>query len=117
MKFPPETKPALLGAAGGAIALAIFGFAWGGWVTGSSAERAAKLRADTAVVAALLPVCVAKFKGGADVAVQLAALKKVNSWEQGSYVEKGGWANMPGSATANTDLARACAEALTKATQ
>lgn len=117
MKFPPETKPAVLGAAAGAIALAIIGFAWGGWVTGSSAERAAKQRADTAVVAALLPVCVAKFKSAADAAVQIAALKKINSWEQGSYVEKGGWANMPGTTTANSDLARACAEALGKVAQ
>lgn len=117
MQFPPETKPALLGAVGGAIALAIVGFSWGGWVTGTSAERAATQRAETAVVAALLPVCVAKFKAATDVAVHVAALKKTNSWEQGSYVEKGGWANMPGSTTANTDLARACAEALTKAAQ
>jgi hypothetical protein len=117
MKFPPETKPALLGAAGGAIALAIIGFAWGGWVTGTSAEKAAKQRAETAVVAALIPVCVGKFQGAADVAVHQAALKKISAWEQGSYVEKGGWANMPGSTTANSDLARACAEALAKVTQ
>jgi len=117
MKFPPETKPAILGAVGGAIALAIYGFAWGGWVTGTSADRTAKQRADIAVVAALLPVCVAKFNTASDVAINTAALKKVNSWEQGSYVEKGGWANMPGGTTVNTDLARACAEALMKATQ
>ena len=114
MKFPPETKPALFGAVGGAIALALYGFVWGGWVTGTSAERTAKQRADTAVVAALTPVCVAKFQGATDVAVHLAALKKASSWEQGPYVEKGGWANMPGTTTANSDLARACAEALGK---
>ena len=116
MKFPSETKPALLGAAAGAIALAIYGFAWGGWVTAGSAEKASRQRADTAVVAALVPVCVAKFNGATDVAVHAAALKKASSWEQGPYVEKGGWANMPGTATANSDLARACADALTKAT-
>jgi hypothetical protein len=117
MKFPPETKPALLGVAGGAIALAIYGFTWGGWVTASSAERAAKQRADAAVVTALLPVCVANFRASADVSANLAALKKASSWEQSTYVEKGGWANMPGSTTVNSDLARACAEALSKATQ
>ncbi len=117
MKFPPETKPALLGAVGGAIALAIYGFTWGGWVGAGTAEAAAKQRAETAVVAALLPVCVAKFNGAADVAVHTAALKKASSWEQGAYVEKGGWANMPGSTTANTVLARACAEALIKVAQ
>ena len=117
MKFPAETKPALLGAAAGAIALAFYGFTWGGWVTSGSAQAEAKQRAETAVVAALLPVCVAKFNGATDVAVHAAALKKTSSWEQGAYVEKGGWADMPGSTTANSDLARACAEALVKATQ
>lgn len=103
-----------MGAVGGAIALAIYGFVWGGWVTGTSAERIAKERAGVAVVAALTPVCVAKFQSGADVAVHLAALKKASSWEQGPYIEKGGWANMPGTTTANSDLACACAEALGK---
>jgi hypothetical protein len=114
MKFPAQTKPALFGAAAGAIALAIVGFGWGGWVKGSTAVAAAKQQADTAVVAALLPVCVGSFKSAADAAVNLAALKKISSWEQGTYVEKGGWANMPGTTTANSALARACAEALGK---
>lgn len=115
MKLPTETKPALLGAAGGAIALAIIGFAWGGWVTGSKAESMAKSRADTAVVAALTPGCVAQFRGATDSAIHLAALKKIDSWDRGAYVAKGGWANMPGGTTANSDVARACAEALEKA--
>jgi hypothetical protein len=117
MKFPAETKPALLGAAAGAIALAIYGFTWGGWMTAGSAERAAKQRSEAAVVTALLPVCVSRFQAGADAATHMAALKKASSWEQSSYIEKGGWANMPGSTTANSDLARACAEALAKTTQ
>jgi len=33
------------------------GFYWGGWMTGSTANRLAAERADTAVVAALMPVC------------------------------------------------------------
>lgn len=117
MKFPTETKPALFGAMAGAVVLAIAGFTWGGWVTAGSAEKSAKQRADTAVVAALVPVCVAKFNGATDAAVHAAALKKASSWEQGAYVEKGGWADMPGTKNANSDLARACAEALTKTSQ
>jgi hypothetical protein len=117
MKFPAETKPALLGAMAGAVALAFYGFTWGGWVTAGSADKASKQRAESAVVAALVPVCVANFNGAADAAVHAAALKKAKSWDQGAYVEKGGWANMPGTTTANTGLARACAEALTKTAQ
>src|SRR5689334_19827514 len=33
----------------------------------------------------------------ADAAANLTELKKVNSWQQGPFVEKGGWATLPGS--------------------
>ena len=117
MKVSPKLKPAVFGAIGGAIALAIFGFVWGGWVTGGTAEKVAKERADTAVTAALTPVCVDKFRAGTDAAIHLAALKKISYvYEQGTYVEKGGWATMPGAAAPNADVARACAEVLSKST-
>ena len=96
MKFPVETKPFLWGAAGGALAMTIAGFAWGGWVTGGRADTDATQRANAAVVAALAPVCVERFQRAADVSANLAALKKIDSWSQGEYVEKGGWAMSPG---------------------
>ena len=34
-----KIKPVLWGAIGGAIALSIIGFAWGGWVTGGTAQE------------------------------------------------------------------------------
>ena len=113
MDIPLEVKPALLGAAGGAIALAILGFSWGGWVTGGTAETMAKQRASTAVVAALAPICVDRFQRQADSAASLVELKKANSWQQGAYVEKGGWATMPGSSSADSAVAKACADVLT----
>ena len=111
MKIPVETKPALWGAAGGAVALAIVGFTWGGWVTGSKAEADATQRVSSAVVVALAPVCVEKFQHTAGVAANLAALKKVDSWSQGDFVEKGGWATIPGSNSPQqvTAVAQACA--------
>jgi len=39
----------------------VIGFSWGGWVTGSTANRLAAEPANTAVVAALTPLCVEKF--------------------------------------------------------
>src|SRR5512132_1542770 len=51
----------LQGAAAGAVASIVIGFSWGGWMTGSTANRLAAEQADTAVVAALTPVCVARF--------------------------------------------------------
>jgi len=117
MKIPVETTPALWGAAGGALLLAIIGFGWGGWVTGSKAETTASLRADAAVVEALAPVCVAKFRRDAAVNANLIALKKVDTWSQADFVEKGGWAMVNDSkATAQVSaVARACAEILNKA--
>jgi hypothetical protein len=114
-KLPAQTTPFLWGAAAGAIALAILGFNWGGWVTGSTAEQLATRRADAATVSALAPICVAQFQQSANASASLAALKATQGWEQANYIGKGGWATMPGSTGGpNRDVAAACAEALNK---
>src|SRR5512141_1763985 len=74
MNIPIETKPALWGAVGGALVLAIVGFTWGGWMTGSKAEADASQRAKAAVVNALAPVCVERFQHAAEAPANLAAL-------------------------------------------
>ena len=111
MKIPVEVKPAIWGAIGGAIATLIVGFSWGGWVTGSTAETTALQRANTAVVAALAPVCADKFEHATGVSDNLAALKKTDSWSQGDFVEKGGWATLPGKNSPDqvSAVAKACA--------
>ena len=58
MQLPTWLKPALLGAGVGAIALAIVGFSWGGWVTGGSEKDMALMQSNVAVAAALTPYCV-----------------------------------------------------------
>jgi hypothetical protein len=114
-KLPVETTPFLWGAGTGAVALAIVGFSWGGWLSAAKAERMATERADAATVAALSPICVTQFQAGAKAKASLAALKAVNSWEQADYVSKGGWATMPGAkGEPNREVAAACAEALSK---
>ena len=112
MKIPSEVKPAAWGAVAGAIAMAIVGFSWGGWVTGGTAEKDSKARSETAVLAALSPICVDKFTQQAGATERLVELKKVSSWQQGDFIAKGGWATMPGSTTPDSSLARACATAL-----
>ena len=117
MDISKETKAtarsALWGAAAGAIALAIVGFSWGGWVTGGTAETLAKNSAATAVVAALTPICVEKFRQAADASANLVEMKKATyAWDQSKFVEKGGWATMPGSTEPNSAVAKACAESL-----
>ncbi|HET9821484.1 MAG TPA: hypothetical protein VFQ16_06640 [Burkholderiaceae bacterium] len=117
MNIPVETKPALWGAVGGAVALAIVGFSWGGWMTTAKAEAAASVRVDSAVVDALAPVCVATFRRDAAFDANLTALKGVDSWSRGEFIEKGGWATVVGSkATAQvSSVAKACADLLTNA--
>jgi len=103
----------LQGVAIGAVASMIIGFSWGGWVTGGTATKLANERADTAVVAALTPICVEKFLQNSDAKANLAALQKISTnWEQGQYLENGGWATRPGATSSDYHLARACAEKL-----
>jgi alpha/beta superfamily hydrolase len=109
MKLPANLKPVLQGAAGGAIGMAILGFTWGGWVTGSAAEALAAQKLSAAVIASLAPICHENFRRGKDSAAQLIELKKASSWEQATLVEKGGWATMAGTATVDSSMARACA--------
>jgi len=116
MQVPSELKPGLWGAAGGAIVLAVLGFTGGGWMTTGTANKLADQRADSAVVEVLTPICVESFQQDGNAIVNLAALKKISStWEQGNYLEKGGWATRPGALSPDYVLARACAEKLVQA--
>lgn len=102
----------LQGAAAGAAATLIIGFNWGGWVTGGTAKDMAQRSSTSAVVAALSPICVDKFQRSAEAVSNMTELKKVSSYQQGSFIEKGGWATLPGSGEANSSVAQACANML-----
>ena len=117
MNMPTNTKPWIQGAVGGAIIVALVGFNWGGWVTGGTAQKIADGRAEKAVAAALTPVCVSQFSKRADAPATLKTFKALNSWEQGDFVGKGGWATMPGSTPAaepNSQVVSSCVDALNK---
>ena len=112
MKVPVWVKPGVWGGVVGAIAMMIVGFWAMGWTTGGTADRMARDRADAAVVAALLPFCVAN----ADRDPDLAKLAKVKA-EQSSYsrsqlVSDSGWATLPGMTTPDRGLASACSDKL-----
>src|SRR5438067_13881593 len=103
MKIHPGCKPATWGAVTGAIAIMILGFTWFGWTLGSTAEKMATLRADTAVVATQTPICVEKFQHQANGAQKLAEFRKISSsYDRRSLIEKGGWATVPGSETSKS---------------
>src|SRR5438105_13579029 len=103
-------KRLLQGAAAGAVVAIVVGFNWGGWTLGSTVEKVAKERADSAVVAVLAPICVAQFRLAANASTNLSELNKFSyAWDRDAFIEKGGWAIMPGSEKAESAVARACA--------
>jgi len=113
MKKYPSLKPGIWGAVIGAAAISIIGFSNFGWTLGSTAERMAQERAQTAIVGVLAPICVEKFQHQADAATKLIEFKKVSSsWDRRSVIEKGGWATAPGADAPNSAVATACAERL-----
>ena len=113
MKKYPSLKPGIWGAVIGAVAISVVGFSSLGWTLGSTAERMAKERAQTAVVEVLSPICVEKFQHQADAAEKLVEFTKVSSsWGRRAIIEKGGWATTAGSDAANPAVVTACAEQL-----
>ena len=112
MKKYPSLKPGIWGAVIGAAAISVVGFSTFGWMLGSTAERMATERAQTAVVGVLAPICVEKFQHQADASAKLIEFNQVSSWNRRSVIEKDGWATMPGTDTPNSAVASACAERL-----
>ena len=112
MKAHPSLKPALWGAVTGAVAISVIGFSSMGWTLGSTAERMAADRAESAVVSVLAPSCVEKFQQQADSAAKLIEFKKAASWDQRALIEKGGWATTPGTEKMNSAVASACVDKL-----
>ncbi len=105
-----EIKPVLWGAIGGAVALSIVGFAWGGWVAGGTAQKMAEETAEDAVVARLAPICVEQYNRDSEKDQKIKELKDESSWLRGGYVEKQGWATMPGEENADSKVAEKCAD-------
>lgn len=116
LKLTPRVEHVMWGAVGGAAAVAFVGFYFAGWVTGGAAATMAQQRADKAVVAALAPICVDKFRLAKNADDNLGKLNAISySWEKGTYVSAGGWATMPGNTEPNSAVAQACAEMLSTA--
>ena len=114
LQQPSWLKSGIWGAVIGAVGTMIIGFSWLGWTLGSTADRVAQQRTDLAVTSALTPICVQTFLKQSDAPKKLTGLKETESWKQSEFVEKGGWATMPGSSAPAQGVASACAEALVK---
>ena len=101
------------GAVVGSLATAFLGFNWGGWMLESTARQLAVRDTSAALVAVLAPMCADKFRSASDAALIMAELKKVSSWQQDSFIQKGGWATFPGMDSPDLAIAAACAKILT----
>jgi hypothetical protein len=97
----------LQGAVAGGIATIVVGFYWGGWSLGSAADKMARERSEVAVVAALAPVCAAKFRALPDAEAKKVALSKVESWKRRDEFPKE-LVTLPGESYPNSALVDAC---------
>ena len=108
------TKPAIFGMAAGAIGLAIVGFSFGGWVTGTTAHAMAVDEAKAEVIGALTPICIAKSEMDENSAAIMAKMKAEASYKRHEVLIDAGWATMPGDEKPNRVLAMACAREIGK---
>lgn len=84
-----------------------------GWITttGSALQKAEK-RAETAVVDALTPVCVAVAQRDPLFTERSAELLAATSYKRRGMVDEYTWANVPGVESPSTALSNACADAV-----
>ena len=95
--------------------MASVGFSQLGWMTSSTADKLAQERADTAVVAALVPFCVAKARQDVDKTVLEKMQAEASQYSRSDMVMKAGWATVGGDTSPDIALARACSEKLASA--
>jgi hypothetical protein len=95
-----------------AVATVVVGFTWGGWTTGGTARTMAQDAALSSRNELAAAVCVDRFKATSDAPTQLVALKALQSWGRGDFVEKGGWAAMPDKIEPGKGAARLCGDKL-----
>ena len=81
-------------------------------MTGGTAKSLAETMAEDAVVKRLAPMCVVQFKQAPGKDQKLKELEKTDSWQRSEYVEKQGWATMPGEEKPDSKVASECARLL-----
>lgn len=108
MTFPEWTKPSIYGALGGAIAMSILGFTWGGWLTSGSAQAMAQKLANDEVTLAMVPVCLGLSADDSERAEKLVILQDLSGFGRRNAMMETGWATRPGSDKPDRDLADAC---------
>ena len=102
------------GAAGGAVVLAIIGFAWVGWVTGNTAQQMAATAAENSVVNRLATICVEQYNQDPEKDQKLKTMMEKKAWERGEYIGEQGWATMLGEKDPTDKVSRKCADLISK---
>lgn len=112
-QFRPSKTALFWACAGSVVATIVVGFSVGGWVTGGTASEMTRDAAEGARQELAAAVCVDRFAADVDAKAQLVSLKEItSSYRQREFVEKGGWATMPGTTSAERKAASLCAEQL-----
>jgi hypothetical protein len=65
----------------------IIGFAWGGWVTGGTAQKMAEVMVENAVVQRLAPICVVQFNQDPGKDQKPKELQEAQSYQRDDYVK------------------------------
>lgn len=103
-------KPLLWGGIAGAVVVVIVIFLSGFAVTAGSAQKQAEQMAREAVVDKLATICVAKFKKDPNKDQKLEKLKETASWDRVKYLQKQGWASVPGIKEPDYNACYECAD-------
>ena len=96
----------------GTVLLVLYlGFDQAGWVTNDTALERADRTAQNAVVARLVPICVAQFNQDIEKESKLAEFKELaTSTQRTAFVESQDWATMPGEDDPDNEVATDCAK-------
>ena len=92
------------------IVTMIIGFAWGGWVLGSTSQNMGEKMAENAVAKRLTPICYAQYNLDPEKVDKFNIFKSKYEWDQNRYVEEQGWATMPFEEKPDADVAALCSD-------
>ena len=81
-------------------------------VKSNSAKAMAHEISTNALIERLAPISVAQFMQNQNREDRLKEFKELDSWNRGEYVQKRGWATMPGEKKADSEVADECARRL-----
>jgi hypothetical protein len=108
------TKTIVFWSVVGAIVLTmIVGFAWGGWVTGGTAQKTTH----DAITERLSMICLGQFNQDPQKDQKLTELQDISSYQRDDYVKEQGWATMPGEEEPDSNVADGCAKLIVQSGQ